>query len=55
MTKEIAGVLRHVLTTAGGFVFANGTVSSTELEMAVGALVTLFGFAWSLYEKRSRA
>ncbi|MFN6976508.1 MAG: hypothetical protein ACK4OP_00145 [Gemmobacter sp.] len=48
------GVLRHVLTTAGGFLVANGTLEASELEQAVGAIVVIAGIAWSILEKRVR-
>lgn len=53
LTKEtIAGLVRHVLTFGGGFLVTSGTVSASELEMAVGAVVTLFGIVWSVVAKR---
>lgn len=46
------GVLRHLLTFGGGYLTSNGVVSASELEAGIGALITLGGIAWSIYEKR---
>lgn len=53
MKKEILGVLRHILTTAGGYLIATGAVDAATVEVAAGAIVTLIGVGWSIYEKRS--
>lgn len=45
------GVLRHLLTFGGGYLTSNGLVSASEVEAGVGALITLGGIAWSIYEK----
>lgn len=46
------GVLRHLLTFGGGYLVSSGSLSSGEADAVVGAVVTLAGFAWSIYEKR---
>jgi hypothetical protein len=46
------GVLRHVLTFGGGYLTSSGVVSASDLEAAIGAIVTLIGVAWSIYEKQ---
>lgn len=54
MNKDvILGFVRHVLTFGGGFIVANGALSVTDLETAVGAIITLAGVAWSAYNKRA--
>jgi hypothetical protein len=50
--NPVLGVLRHVLTFGGGYLTSNGVVSASDLEAAVGAVITLIGVAWSIYEKR---
>ncbi len=46
------GVVRHILTAVGGALVSKGIVAQTELEMAVGAVVTLIGVVWSAVAKR---
>jgi hypothetical protein len=52
MKDSILGVLRHVLTTAGGAVAAQGHISEDEVSTAVGALLALVGVVWSVWQKR---
>lgn len=52
MKKEIAlGFVRHVLTAVGGMVAATGYIGSGDIELVVGAVVTIVGVAWSAYDK----
>lgn len=52
MQEKVIGVLRHILTFAGGFVVAKGLVDeSTYLELS-GALLTLLGGVWSVLSKK---
>jgi hypothetical protein len=51
MNPVIVGQLRHVLTTIGGILAAKGYISAADIEMYVGILVTVAGFAWSAYDK----
>ena len=48
------GVVRHVLTTFGGFLASKGLLGESEVEVAAGGLVALVGVIWSILEKRSR-
>lgn len=50
--EMIAGLARHILTFGGGFLVTNGTITGGQLELAVGALVTIGGVAWSIFAKR---
>ena len=55
MTKEtILGLARHILTFGGGLLVTNGYLASGEVEVAVGAIVTLAGLAWSAWDKQAR-
>jgi hypothetical protein len=51
----VNAVLRHLLTTVGGFAVAKGYVDSGTLETVVGAILTLVGVGWSLYDKKQNA
>ena len=46
------GILRHILTAAGGALVTKGYVGEAQIELAVGALVTLAGVIWSAVAKR---
>lgn len=50
----VLGILRHILTAAGGALAANGMLEAAQVETAVGAALTIAGIAWSAWEKRSR-
>lgn len=49
MNSKIQGIIRHVLTFAGGFAVAKGWVDEGNVEQVVGALVTVIGTAWSIF------
>ncbi len=53
-TKDtvLNGIVRHILTAAGGALVTKGMIAQTELELAVGAVITLAGIIWSAVAKR---
>lgn len=51
----ILGIVRHVLTTAGGVLVTNGTLSNEQLQTGGGAIVVLIGLIWSVLSKREKA
>ena len=54
MNKEIAlGLARHLLTTAGGAMAASYGIDGATLEAVIGAVLTLVGFAWSVWDKKN--
>ena len=56
MNKEILlGIIRHLLTASGGVLVTKGLSDPASVEGAVGALVTLIGFGWSILAKRKAA
>ncbi|RME68565.1 MAG: hypothetical protein D6781_10645 [Verrucomicrobia bacterium] len=54
LKSQILGLIRHILTTAGGGLAAQGLASADEINTAAGAIVTLVGVIWSILEKRAR-
>ena len=48
----VQAIVRHLLTTVGGGFLMSFGITGTALEAVVGALSTLAGVAWSLYDKR---
>jgi len=55
LKPAIMGFARHGLTTAGGFLVAAGYLDPSGAQEAVGALMTLVGLAWSVFDKRARS
>lgn len=55
-TKDtvLNGILRHVLTAGGGALVTRGVVTSGELEMVVGAIITIAGVVWSAMAKKKK-
>jgi hypothetical protein len=53
-TKDtvLNGIVRHILTAAGGALVTKGMIAQTELELAIGAVITLAGVIWSALAKR---
>jgi len=52
MQEKVLGVLRHILTFAGGFVVAKGWIDESSVQEIVGALATLVGSIWSVASKK---
>lgn len=52
--EQILGFIRHALTLAGGALITQGYADETQLMEAVGAVITLIGFAWSFRNKREK-
>lgn len=52
MNDKIKGLLRHVLTFAGGYLVTQGIIDEQTLTEIVGAVITLAGFAWSWIDKK---
>lgn len=56
MSKEkVLGVVRHILTFAGGIVVAKGFVEESLSEELIGSLMTLGGVVWSIVDKNKTA
>ncbi len=53
MSKEmVAGLIRHLLTFGGGWMVAKGFFDEATMNEVVGAVITILGAAWSVYQKR---
>ncbi len=48
----IAAVTRHVLTAVGGGFAVSWGIDGDTLDGIVGAIATLAGLAWSVWDKR---
>jgi len=54
MKQEILGIVRHILTTFGGIVVANGHATQDEVSAIIGGVIAAVGIAWSLLDKKKR-
>lgn len=52
MKDTILGVIRHILTAAGGAAATQGHLTTDDVTTAVGAVVALVGVVWSVVAKR---
>ena len=50
--KQTLGVVRHVLTFAGGFVVMKGFASDSVVQEIIGTVLTLVGSIWSVVNKQ---
>jgi hypothetical protein len=48
MNPNIASLIRHALTAAGGFLVAKGVASTEQVTEIVGALLSLASVGWSI-------
>jgi hypothetical protein len=48
----IQAIVRHLMTTVGGGFLVSFGITGTTLDAVVGAVTTLAGVAWSVYDKR---
>lgn len=51
----VQAIVRHLLTTVGGGFLMSFGITGTTLDAVVGAVSTLAGVAWSLYDKKKNA
>jgi hypothetical protein len=49
---QVLGIIRHILTFAGGIVVAKGVVEQEIIQEVSGSLVTLIGAIWSILSKK---
>ena len=48
------GVVRHLLTAGGGALVTKGVGSDGQLELAIGAIITIAGVIWSALAKKKK-
>ena len=51
----VQAVVRHLLTAVGGGFLAGFGVTGDTLNAVVGAVSTLVGVVWSIYDKKKQA
>jgi hypothetical protein len=55
MNANIASLIRHILTAAGGFLVAKGLASADQVAELAGAAVSISGVAWSIFNNKKNA
>jgi hypothetical protein len=53
--EQISSILRHILTFGGGFIVAKGWLDAEALAGIVGAIITIGGAIWALFNKTEAA
>ena len=54
LTKEqTLGIVRHILTFAGGTMLTSGLVDQGTFDAVVGSVITLAGVIWSITAKKA--
>jgi hypothetical protein len=49
--EYLSAIVRNAIVGFGGFLVGKGVISAEQSPELVGAGMTLFGIAWSLYQK----
>ena len=55
MNTNLASLIRHFLTAAGGFLVAKGLASADQVAELAGAVVSIAGVGWSVYNNKKAA
>jgi hypothetical protein len=53
MNPNVASLIRHGLSAAGGFLVAKGMVSADQVNELAGALITVLGIVWSIKKNKN--
>jgi hypothetical protein len=51
----VGSFVRHLLTTAGGYLVSRGLLDASQVEPFAGAVLIIGGIVWSIIQKRSAA
>jgi hypothetical protein len=54
-TAVIGSLVRHLLTTAGGYLVSRGLIDASQVEPLAGSLLIVGGVIWSIWQKRLAA
>jgi hypothetical protein len=49
--EQVLGIVRHILTFAGGVLVAKGIATEALSQELIGAVITLIGGIWSIVAK----
>ena len=51
MKEKVLGLLRHVLSIAGGILVAKGVIDDALLQEAIGGILSIVAVGWSIGSK----
>lgn len=54
MLEIFNGIIRHLLTAGGGVFVSKGILDASQIDVVVGAVIAIFGVAWSVFDKRKK-
>ncbi len=54
MKEALLGISRHILTAAGGYLVAKGTIDPAGAEQLVGGILAILGVVASIIDKKGR-
>lgn len=52
--QSVMGVVRALLSGAGGLLVTKGYIGSSDLEVVIGAIVTVVPIVWSVLQKKGK-
>lgn len=52
--EKTLGIIRHILSFAGGIIVTKGYVSDTFIEEIIGGVITIIGAVWSVLAKKEK-
>lgn len=52
-SETIQGIVRHAITTFGGFLITSGYTNASGLEALAGGAAVVVGIIWSIVSKRA--
>ena len=55
MNPNLASLIRHFLTAAGGFLVAKGLASADQVGELAGAVASIGGIGWSIWKNKQSA
>ena len=50
--EQVLGILRHLLTTAGGVIVSKGVTDEATMTTIIGGIVAVAGIIWSVYSNK---
>jgi hypothetical protein len=53
--EKLSGIIRHILTFAGGWAVGKGYLEAEAVEAIIGGVVAVIGAVWSWKAKKSIA
>jgi hypothetical protein len=55
MQSFVNSIIRHAATSLGGMLLSHGYLAQDQVQLLIGAIVTLGGVAWAIVDKFTAA